>query len=499
MEIKLRPYQQQCKEVVKKKLDQGVTRQLIVAATGTGKRLMAVEESMNWERTLFLCHREELIEQAYEDFSKVYPLQVGIIKGPVFQADKRIVIGSAQTMWRRLDKMNPDMFDVVMADEVHHYLAPTYIRPLNHFNSKLMLGYTATPTRLDGLNFSNIVDEITFEYPIDKAVQEGYLCKIDAIRVKTDLDISDVKRVGGDFNQKDLSDKVDNPVRNALIVNKFRKHAPKRKGITFCVDIKHAIRMAEIFQEYGINAQPVHSQLDKDTRRRRIAAFRSGSVQVLTNVNILTEGFDESDVGVVMMARPTQSLSLYMQMIGRGTRLKSQEYIEQNGKDEVLVLDFVDNTGNHKLINTWELDKKKKPEDRVFLSEEKREKLIQHRLGLEQERIAKIKRYYKTDKVIDLLALPDLTVQHRGRMLEPATEKQIAWLKSEGVWQEGVEYTKGQASEHITNFPAKEWMLHKLAEWGYDVLQGATMGQYYDIKREREEDKNPRQPFAFSR
>ncbi len=533
--ITLRPYQEECMTIAFQKYEKGVTRQLIVAATGVGKRLMAVQTSVHFNTTLFIAHREELIEQAVLEFDELYPGQVGIIKGPRFEIDDRykVVVASAQTIYRRLEKIPVDRFELVIVDEAHHFVAKTFIKPLHYFKPKLMQGYTATPTRLDGLNFSNIFDEIIFTYDIAEAVKDKYLCELDAVRVKTQIDLSSLHKVAGDFNQKELSMSVDIPARNELVVDKYLQYAKDRQAIVFGVDIQHAINLADTFKKRGITAQAVHSELDHETRKAINASFKRGDLEVLTNVEILTEGWDYFDVGAVCMARPTQSLAMYMQMIGRGTRLKSIEFIETEFKINIRedavannidyekltytnkgctffkhynsdlfspaeqdfiqkyyykanckILDFVDNSGKHALINTWELDKKKHPSKQVFITEANRElKLFQEK----QRREAVIKSTFRDDKVVNLLALPVMTVYHSGRMLELATEGQIEWLRSEGVWQEGVEYTKGQASEFITNFDAKDWQLRKLAEWGFDITLGATTGQYYSVKREREQ------------
>lgn len=493
MEINLRPYQKECVDIVEK-MKKKTKRQLIVMATGTGKRLLAVYLSKGYKRTLFLCHREELMDQAFRDFNRMYPSDVGIVKGPVFDINKRIVIGSAQTIWRRLEKIPRDHFDCVMADEVHHYLAPTYIQPLQYLDYTNSYGFTATPTRLDGLNFSNIMDDIVYQYPIDVAIKEGWLCQIEAHRIQTQVDISKVKKVGGDFNQGELSSKVDIPTRNRLIISKYQKYAFGRQALIFCCDIKHAEHVAEEFRAQGFNAECVHSEMEHPLRQKRVQNFKNGLLQVMVNVEILTEGFDYEDIGCICMARPTQSLALYMQMIGRGTRIKSKPFQAEYLANNCIVLDFVDNTGNHKLINTWTIDSVKPPEEKIFVTDEQRQKFIdKHNEAAEQMRIAeeyqnkvreyRIKRFYKHDKPVDLFILPELSINHKGRMLEPATVKQIEWLQSLGVWQPGMEYTKGQASEFITNAEALDWMYQKLATWGYNVIDGATVGQYYEIKR----------------
>jgi type I site-specific restriction endonuclease len=203
---------------------------------------------------------------------------------------------------------------------------------------------------------------------------------------------------------------------------------------------------------------------------------------------ILTEGFDHPDCGVIMMARPTESKTVYVQCIGRGTRLKSPDYVEKFGVNECMILDFVDNAGKHNLINTATLDEGKAIEDKTFMTPERKAKLIakrEARIKLEEQKEA-IRLQHERQK-IELLRRKKLPVLDPGKFYdrpwfaEPATEKQIGWLKSAGVWQEGMEYTKGMATEHITNFEALPWQKERLYNMGYNTSGYVTQGQYYEV------------------
>jgi superfamily II DNA or RNA helicase len=479
MNVTWRPYQIECKRAIKTNYDKGVTKQLIVAATGVGKRLMALDLAKHFKRTLFIAHREELIQQAYEEIDQIWPMQVGIVKGPLFEIDKRVVVASVQTLYNRLDRIDPNTFDLVIVDEAHHYVSPTFLKSVRHFNSKLLTAWTATPKRLDGLSLSNIVQDMVFEYRIQNGIKDGYLAPIDAYQIKTQTDISKVKRTAGDFNSKDLSEKVDSELRNNLIVSKHLEYAKDRQGIAYCVDIDHCYNLKRLFVDRGISCEAVVSDTERCPNRAEIVkAYSHGEIDVLTNVNILTEGFDYPDVGSIMMGRPTQSETLYIQSIGRGTRLKSDAFKKKFGTDRCIVLDFVDNTGKLSLVNAWELEKGEKLEDRVFLPPEHMDKLIEQRE--KRERMIKIEP--GKDKKINLLTLPTLKPWASEKMLELATEKQIKWIKDLGAYQEGVEYTKAMASEIISNQPAYEWQIRFLAEHHYDVRGKVTQGQYQRVK-----------------
>lgn len=368
----------------------------------------------------------------------------------------------------------------VLVHNCHHYAARTYLETIRHWNPKLLTGWTATPRRLDGLSLSNLFEKIVFEYGITDGIRDGYLAPIEAYQVKTPTDISRIKRTAGDFNQRQLSEAVDSELRNNLIVQKYKQYCDGRQFIAYTVDIDHAYHLRDEFRKNGIECDAVSSDTSRgDDRYESVKRFKAGELQGLINCEILTEGFDYSDVGAVIMGRPTQSETLYTQCIGRGTRLKSELYKARFGTDKCTILDFVDNTGKLSLINAYELEKGLPIEDRMFLPKEHKEKLLKE----EKERRERyIKLTAGKDKKVDLLKLPDVRVWDSEKMLEPATEKQIEWIKSAGIYAEDVEYTKKQASELISALPCAEWQIRYLAVNGYDVSKGASIGQFQRVK-----------------
>lgn len=396
-----------------------------------------------------------------------------------------------------VEKNNNYFANSILVHNCHHYLAKTFIKPLRYFEPELMLGWSATPTRLDNLSMSNLFDKIVFDYPIGQAIEEGWLCELDAVRIKTQIDLSKLHRVAGDFNQAELSAAVDIPVRNQMVVDKYKEYAAGRQAVVFCVDIQHCVHMVEVFRKNGLTADLLVSDKSICTDRSGINdAFQNGDLDVLCNVNICTEGWDYSDVGCVLMARPTQSKALYIQAIGRGARRKSKQFEKKFGKNDCIILDFVDNCGKHTLVNTWTLDRENTIEKKIYMSREKKEKALTALIEKARKQ-AEIRSKFKNDKKIDLLALPKTKVWHVGKNLEPATEKQIMWLKREGVYEEGCEYTKGQASELISQFPATEAQLRMISRLGYDVSFGLTIGQVDLIMKEQNESKENGAPFGF--
>ena len=491
-----RPYQIDSFNSIKNAYNGGMKEQLVVQATGLGKRVQAVAVSRmkKFHKSLFLAHSEELINQAYADMCKAHNvMDVGIIKYPKFEIDKKIIVASPQSLRNHLQKVPKNLFDLVQIDEAHRYMAPTWLEVVRHFEYDLRLGWTATPHRLDGLSLGNLFQDISYEYNIDNGIRDGFLCELNAIRVKTQIELKGIKKTGGDFNNGELEERVDTPQRNTLIVNKYREYAEGRQTIAFCVSIKHAHRLAEKFEMFGYSVAVLTSKNSKDERTKIINDFKTGKIQVLCNVMILTEGFDYSDVGCIIQARPTQSLTVFMQQIGRGTRLKSQQFVNQYGQN-CIILDIIDNTGKHNVINTWELDRKKKAKDKTFVTTEKRDKLLEREA--ERERESKFVVNSTKDKKINLLKLPKVEISGSPKMLEKATDAQVRFMVNIGVYQEGVEYTKALASEAISNAPAFSKDLRWLKDQGYDISEGATIGQYqkaknnYDWKNRSKVDAN---------
>jgi len=477
--IQWRPYQIDCKKAIRENFNKGVTEQLIVEATGLGKRLQSINLIQHFKRTLFIAHREELIMQAYDDIVRFYPMQAGIVKGPVFEADKKIVVGSVQTLYNRLDRMPPHMFDLIIFDEAHHIMAMSYLTVIRHFKPKLLTGWTATPKRLDNLSLSNVFEKIVFQYKIEDGVKAGWLANINAYQVQTQVSLEGIRKVAGDFNQKQLSERVDCPERNKLIVVRYDKYCSGEQALGFCVDINHAFNLRDAFRDAGYTAEAVVSDTDRcPNRTELVEQFKKGRIDVLTGVTILTEGFDYSDIGCILMARPTQSETLYIQMIGRGTRIKSDKFKEKFNHNTCTILDFVDNAAKHSLVNCYELEKGKPIEDRIFISDSDRNKLIAER----ERRIVMMETTRAKDKQINLLKLPQVIAWQSEKMMEPATEKQMKWVKDLGFYQEGVEYTKQMASEIIGGQAALHWQVKWLQDQGYDVSGNVTRGQYSRVR-----------------
>lgn len=523
-----RSYQIEGRESVFAALHKGVKNQLMVLATGLGKTFVAIktvqDPRLKAKRILWLTHTEELIEQSsrailldligpevqetikdnegllsllrrkksmYDtDIENKIKESIGIIKRDLFEIDRPFVVASIQTIYNRLDLIDYNHFDVIVIDEAHMAAANTWTKSIEHFDCKLRLGLTATPDRLDGISLSDLFDTIVFERDIKFGIDNGFLCELDAYKIKTGVNLNDVKRQAGDFNQKQLEALVDTDERNELIVHEYIKRALGRPFIAFCVNITHAQRLSEAFNAQGINTTFVVGEKEVcPDRKERIDGFMNNEYVGLTNVNILTAGFDYPEVSCIIMARPTQSKTLFMQAIGRGTRLKQGNY------KNCLILDIVDNSGRHSLINTWTLDGDKRFEDKLFMSKERKDAAIEKR---DSER--KMKEIDET-KRINLLRLPDIVFYDTYNTRESATEEQLKLAKSLGFDVDNNHFTKGQIIEMIAKMPATEAELDFMRKHGYDVSLGATKGHYSKVKKKVDEEealkkRNVHIPFA---
>ena len=352
----LRPYQSEALTAVRDAYLAGKRRVIVSLPTGTGKTVVFAHFPRVLKmkkRLLVLAHREELLLQAQDKFRSIDPE----LKAEIEQAsthatsDAKVVIASVPTLARsgaRLSRFQPEEFSIVVVDEAHHAVAPSYRRIFDHFGlfephvSRYLIGFTATPRRGDKQGLGEVFEEVCYARDMREMIVDRYLCPITGWRVDTDLSLDNVRVRHGDFIESQLARVVNMPLRNRLLVKAYRDFGPGRRTIVFCVDVAHAKDVHRAFADAGIRAAPVWGELSRDQRRSTLAAFSAGEIDVVTNCNVLTEGFDEPRVDCVIMARPTRSKLLYAQMVGRGTRLHA-------GKKDLIVIDVADNSRTHQL------------------------------------------------------------------------------------------------------------------------------------------------------
>jgi superfamily II DNA or RNA helicase len=353
----LRPYQKDFFSRVRDRYDAGITRQLGVLATGLGKRVLycKLREEMNCsKRIMILVHREELASQGIEGLLAWNPgLMVGLeMAGSTAKPMDDLIVASVPTLGRksssRITKFNPSDFDALVSDEAHHSTSPQWRNVLEYFgvlraneSPILSLGLTATPNRSDGQGLRQNFDEIVFDMGIRKGIEDGWLVDLRGIRVKTHTNLDGVHTRAGDFAEDELANEVNTVERNIVIVKEWMKEAWDQKTVVFTVNVQHALDLAECFKKFGVNAAAIWGE--DPERADKLLRHRHNGLTVLTNCQILTEGYDDPGIRCIVLAKPTKSALLYTQMIGRGTRLDS-------GKESCLILDVVDVTSKHSLI-----------------------------------------------------------------------------------------------------------------------------------------------------
>ena len=329
---------------------------LLYHATGTGKTVTAVSDAKRLgKRTLFLAHTKELVYQAYNCFRNLWPeVSVGRYVEGYRETDAYVVCGSIQSVATNIGMFAPDDFGYLVIDECHHGTAETYRKIMSHFNPSFTLGMTATLERTDGEDLLDIFKNVAHKLDLKTAVELDPLVPVRCIRIATNIDLRDVRINGFQYNALDLEGKIQIPGRNQLIVDTYCEYVKSRPTVVFCMSVRHAQEMADLFQAKDIDARSISGSTKPAERKRILEQYESGKIPVLCACDLLNEGWDSPHTQVLFMARPTMSKTIYMQQLGRGMR-------KSEGKDHLMVFDFVDNANlfnmpysMHRLLNLSE-------------------------------------------------------------------------------------------------------------------------------------------------
>jgi DNA repair protein RadD len=289
-------------------------------------------------KMLVLVQRRELVRQAWAKLADA-GVEAGIISAsfPV-RPDLPVQVASVQTLVNKLADL--PQFDLIVIDECHHATAPTYRSIIEHQVDAKLLGVSATPIRLDGKGLDEIFDAIVCGPPIKDLVAQGYLAPCRLFIANREADLRGVHTRGGDYVPGELARAMSEAKIAGDAVLEYRKHSDHRPSIAFCVTIEHAEEVAAQFREAGYRSHCVHGGTPKKERDAAIAGLATGEVEVLTSCDLISEGLDVPAVGAVILLRPTKSLGLYMQQVGRGMRIAP-------GKADLVVLDHVGNIRRH--------------------------------------------------------------------------------------------------------------------------------------------------------
>ena len=297
-------------------------------------------------KTMIIVHRRELVEQAAKHCRLAYPDKTVEIEmgGNVATGHGDIIISSVQTLSRgRIYKFDPSLFKLVLVDEAHHIVARSYREALGHFglndaspNAPVLVGVSATFSRFDGLKLGAAIDHIVYHKDYVDMIDENWLSNAVFTTVKSGADLSGVKKDSfGDFALGSLSTAVNTSNVNKITVRAWMANAQDRKStLVFCVDVEHAQQLTAMFRENGVDARYITATTHKKIRAEQLDAFKNQEFPVLLNCGLFTEGTDIPNIDCVLLARPTRSRNLLIQMIGRGLRLFP-------GKKDCHVIDMV--------------------------------------------------------------------------------------------------------------------------------------------------------------
>lgn len=294
--------------------------------TGTGKTTLFCElvrkfttELYPDKKVLIITHRKELVEQAFNRLVSDFHLTTGIISSNFIGIQSSpIQVASIQTLVRR-DEHQKDIFSLVIIDEAHHALASTYRQLWDFYPSSKFLGVTATPIRTNGEGFQDLFDKLITTASIKWFIKEQWLSDTRYFASHTP-DVSNIKIRAGDYDETELSEVMQDNAIMADLVQSYIDFALDKKMIVFAVNRAHCTKIVEKFNSSGFPAKAIDTYTSTDERRRIVDDFRSNQFKILCNVNIFTEGFDCPDVDAVQLARPTKSLTLFLQQVGRCMR-----------------------------------------------------------------------------------------------------------------------------------------------------------------------------------
>jgi ATP-dependent helicase IRC3 len=343
----LRPYQRAAIDAALSARRAGTRRLLVHLPTGAGKTVIFSHlATLAKRQVLVLAHREELLGQAREKLERalagaaVVAVERGALRAP---PDAKVLVCSIRSLHEeRLARVIRERdVGLVIYDECHHAAAADNLRVLRQLGvfdatfTGTLLGFTATTARGDGQGLDAVFEKIVYSRSLPDLITDGYLAPLRGFRISTAADLRKVSGAGLDFDEGQLALAIDVEERNALVARSIQELARDRRTIAFCVTINHARHLAHALNALGVPAGIVHGEMLGDARAQALRDFREGRIHVITNVGVLTEGFDDPGVSCVAMARPTRSEGLYAQCVGRGTRLHP-------GKVDCLILDFVD-------------------------------------------------------------------------------------------------------------------------------------------------------------
>ena len=372
MAYQLRQYQQDLiSKVAASWFEHGNRRVMAQLPTGGGKSLIlsSIVKDFNNRgmKVLVLAHRQELVNQLVEKLESIVDEPVGVIMAGVTpNYDRDIQVGSVQSMARRMESC-PHL-DLIVIDEAHHSTSVSYTKIFDKYPDAKVLGVTATPIRLDGKGFRGVFDDLVTGVTVEDLIEGQSLCEYTYYACEKAMKVEGLSKRGGDFKAEDVE--KENPVEIVAnqVYESYSRHIPGKQAVIFAVSVSQSIAITDHLRSTGIRAHHLDGMTDNNERQSAMALFRNKEIQVLSNCSLFDEGLDIPSIDGVILARPTASLSRYLQMVGRSLR-------PCEGKERAIIIDLADNYERHGMPcddREWTLDGI--PKKQKKRSESKRER-----------------------------------------------------------------------------------------------------------------------------
>lgn len=350
--IHLHPHQSEMRNSIISEIRKKGRRILLQSATGSGKTVIASSLALGAQAKktslYFIVHRKELITQSMTAFSSMC-VDYGVI-APGFSPRKSLIqIAMVGTLVRRTHLYPAP--DTIVIDEAHHAVAGTWHKLLSAYPTAIVIGLTATPQRLDGKGLASQFDSLICGPSVEWLIKNKFLAKFRAFSPPTAADLSDLNVRAGDYKKEEIQSAMDRPTITGDAIGHYRRLASGKRMIVFCAGITHSENVAAAYRDAGITAEHCDGKTPSAERNEIMGRFRSGETTVICNVGLISEGFDVPAAGAVQILRPTASLGLHLQMLGRVLRYESGKI--------AIILDHVGNLFRHGLPDEehkWSLE-----------------------------------------------------------------------------------------------------------------------------------------------
>lgn len=344
MELKPRRAQLEALAALEETVAEDYSKAMVVMATGLGKTYLAAFFARNYKKVLFIAHREEILKQAKESFERVLGIPGGLYYGAEKEKNHPLLFASIFTLsvQDHLQKFAKDEFDLIVIDEFHHAAANSYTKILDYFEPEFLLGLTATPERTDGQDVFALCDgNVAYEITFIEAIQRGWLSPFTYYGIKDKIDYEQIRWLGQRYDHEELLVQQIQAEQAEHIFNSWDEHRQTRT-LAFCSSIDQAAYLANYFIEQGIQAISLTSETVDITRAEAIRKLEAREIDVIFTVDLFNEGVDIPTVDTLLFVRPTESLVVFTQQIGRGLR-------KIIGKEQCVIIDLI---GNYRHADT---------------------------------------------------------------------------------------------------------------------------------------------------